>query len=151
DPNEASNSCQIKPCGPPNGPPPPNKPPDKKCEEPGCIIGVEGQTLSEEINVVGTPFFLRYDSDRTPGNRADYAIKIPLSGATLPAGVKRIVLDVLIAGRTFEQEFPALPNQTTTFTWDGRDAYNRVVQGRQPAVVRVGYVYDALYAEPAAF
>ena len=39
--------------------------------------------------------------------------------------------------------FPDQHDPKMTFVWDGLDAYGRPVQGRRPAVVRVGYVYDA--------
>jgi len=42
------------------------------------------------------------------------------------------------------------PNQAFSFEWDGRDAYGRALQGTQPATVRLGYVYDAVYAVLAA-
>src|SRR6185295_16331315 len=32
-----------------------------------------------------------------------------------------------------------------TFTWDGKDAYGRTLQGSLRAGVRVGYVYDGVY------
>jgi RHS repeat-associated protein len=111
----------------------------------GSIIECESQTLGERVDVVGTPFSLNYRSIRVPGRTAGYTITIPLSGATLPASLKRIELTINVAGRTFRQTFPNTPNQTTTFTWDGKDAYNRTVQFKQVATVNVGYVYDLVY------
>ena len=67
------------------------------------------------------------------------------SVGTLPGPVKRIELEVSIAGRMFTQSFPATTNQTTTFTWDGLDAYGRRLQGKQFALVDIGYVYDGDY------
>ena len=43
---------------------------------------------------------------------------------------------------------PIAPNQTYSFTWDGKDAYGRIVQGRQPVNVRIGYEYPAVYDAP---
>jgi len=117
----------------------------------GSIIECQNQILRETVGVTGTPFSLNYTSDRTPGRRAAYTLSIPLSDATVPASLKQIELEVTVAGRTFTQTFPAMPNQKTTFVWDGLDAYGRTVQGQQPVKVRVGYVYDAVYAGPAAF
>src|SRR5262249_10506748 len=57
--------------------------------------------------------------------------------------------EVLIAGRKFTQQFSAAPNLRTAFTWDGKDAYNRALQGEQVATIRIGYVYDAVYQTPA--
>jgi hypothetical protein len=56
-----------------------------------------------------------------------------------------------VAGRVFEQSFPALPNQTTTFVWDGMDACGRVMQARQLATIDVGYTYDGVYQNTGRF
>ncbi len=116
---------------------------------PGSIIACQNQTLGEARQLAGTPFQLHYESDRTPGRLAANTVTIPLSGASLPAGVEQIVLEVAIAGRQFTQQFPALPNQTATFTWDALDAYGRRPQGEQPITVRLGYTYPAVYQTPA--
>jgi RHS repeat-associated protein len=121
------------------------------CTELGCILGLTGQTLSEEAALTGTPFFLRYDSDRTQGYRAADTLNIPLSGATLPGPLKRIELNVTVAGRMFTQIYPGQPNQIATFTWDGLDAYMRVAQGQQVALIDIGNVYDAAYQNTANF
>src|SRR5207244_1350234 len=78
-------------------------------------------------------------------------LTIPLSGPTVPTPLKRIELVVECAGKRFAQTFPAAPNQSTTFTWDGLDAYGRVVRGTEPVSVRIGYVYDGVYTKPAGF
>jgi RHS repeat-associated protein len=142
--------------GPPfaGGPGPPGCPdcPICPCNDfNASVLGLIGQTLSEEISLTGTPFFLRYDSDRAQGYKAADTLNIPLSGATLPGPLKRIELTVTIAGRMFRQSYPAQPNQIATFTWDGLDAYMRVVQGQQIAVIDIGNVYDAAYQNTADF
>jgi YD repeat-containing protein len=63
----------------------------------------------------------------------------------VPASLDGISLGIEVAGRHFWQDFPAAPNQTTTFTWDGRDAYGRPAQGRQPITVVIGYAYRPFY------
>ena len=115
----------------------------------GSIIACQNQTLGEAVDLVGSPIQLHYDSERTPGRVAASTVTIPLSGATLPAGVQRIELEIAVAGRQFTQRFPALPNQSTTFTWDGLDAYGRHPQGAQPVTIRLGYTYPAVYQTPA--
>jgi YD repeat-containing protein len=65
----------------------------------------------------------------------------------VPKGLKRIDMEILVAGQRHVKSFPPQPIQKYVFTWDGLDCYLRPVQGRRPAVVRVGYVYDA--APPA--
>ncbi|NJD69712.1 MAG: PKD domain-containing protein [candidate division NC10 bacterium] len=121
--------------------PQPNKP--NQCE--GSIVGCQNQTLGEALPVAGTPFSLYYKSDRAPGRTAAYSVDITLSGSSVPASLKRVDLEVLVAGRLFTQSFPSNPNQRTTFTWDGLDAYGRPVQGQYLATVRIGYVYDEAY------
>jgi RHS repeat-associated protein len=117
----------------------------------GSIIECQNQTLGEVLPVTGTPFTLNYRSDRVPGRKTHSLLKIPLSGASLPSSVRRIVLEVYIAGRVFNHQFSAGPNRSYTFEWDGLDAYGREVRGAQPVLVRVGYVYGLTYQTPAEF
>ncbi|MEP7339705.1 MAG: RHS repeat-associated core domain-containing protein [Acidobacteriota bacterium] len=117
----------------------------------GCIIEVENQTLGETAGVTGTPFSLNYRSSRQAGYKTAYTLAIPLSLATLPASVKRIEMEITIAGRVFTQTFPAAANQATSFTWDGKDAYGRTMQGKQSALVDIGYVYNGVYQNTANF
>ncbi|WP_437586141.1 hypothetical protein [Sorangium sp. So ce1000] len=69
----------------------------------------------------------------------------------MPASLVRIDLVVEIAGRRFEERFacPYEPNSETTFSWDGKDASGRPLEGAQSVTVRVGYVYRGVYMEPA--
>ncbi len=115
------------------------------CVISSSIIECQNQILGEVVDVTGTPFTLNYRSDRVPGRIASNTLEIPLSEDTVPASLKRIELEIRVAGQSFQQTFPAAANQQTTFTWDGQDAYGRELQGRQPAIVRVGFVYDAVY------
>jgi RHS repeat-associated protein len=117
----------------------------------GSIIGCQNQVLGEVVNIADTTFSLHYQSDRVPGRKEPKTLKIPLSGASVPASLKNIILEVFVAGRSYTYGFPAAPNQIKTFTWDGKDAYGRILQGIQPIDVRIGYVYDAVYLTPAQF
>jgi hypothetical protein len=145
------------PYGPPNDAGAPQQPSpqgDKySCgnQSQGSIIECQSQTLGEAVDLVGTPFSLHYQSDRVRGRKAAYSLNISLSGASVPASLKRIDLELLVAGRQFTASFPAAPNQSYLFVWDGLDAYGRLAQGKQIATARVGYVYDAVYLEPASF
>lgn len=118
---------------------------------PGSILGMQDQRLSEEVDLVGTPFFLRYDSTRPHANVSNYSTRIPLSGATLPGPVKRIEMTVSIAGQQHSFSFPAQANQITSFTWDGKDAYGRDVQGQQEITIDIGNVYDGVYQNVGNF
>ena len=147
------------PYGPPPDAEPPfreppsdgDDPPDEECELDGCVIAVEGQTLGEELSVVGTPFTLRYSSDRKAGRIAGRSLSIPLSGATVPQSLKRIEMTVTVAGRMFTNTFPAQANQRTLFTWDGQDSLGRTMQGKQMATIDVGFVYDGVYQDADRF
>ena len=144
----------------PYGPPPdatgPNAPPPviqptvtDPCMQSGSIIECQNQTLGEKIDIAGTSFSLNYRSSRIPGRLSSYAMKVHLSGETVPVSLKRIELEISIAGRQFKTSFPPSPNQTYVFTWDGKDCYGRISQGAQPAVSRIGYVYQGVYLTPS--
>ncbi|MBL1263404.1 PKD domain-containing protein [Methylomicrobium sp. RS1] len=137
----------------PGSPPPQQKPPkpdklDAPCLADGSIIECENQTLGETLGITGTPFSLNYRSDRVLGRKGSNTIQIPLSGATVSSTLQRIDLELSIAGRIINQSFPAAPNQSHTFTWDGLDVYGRTVSGEQALQIRIGYVYPAFYNLP---
>lgn len=117
----------------------------------GSIIGCEDQTLGEVLPLGGTPFSLRYQSERTPGRSNGAQLLIRLSGAQVPSSLKRIDVEVEVLGRVTKQSFPAGPNLSYTFAWDRQDAYGRVWQGRQTAKVRVGWAYDGSYQRTTRF
>jgi hypothetical protein len=121
------------------------KNPTCKC---GSRIEVENQILGEDLSVTGTPFSLNYQSDRVAGRKAENKLDIPITGTSVPPSLKRVDLVVAVAGRKFAQSFGTEPNQTYTFEWDGRDVYGRATNGTQPVVVRVGFVYGAVYRTP---
>lgn len=125
---------------------------DKPCDKPECekgsVIDAQNAALGESVPLVGTGFDLNYRSSRVPGYK-DNELRIPISPSTLPSGLQRIELSVSIAGRTFTQVFPAQADVVHVLTWDGQDAYGRVLQGAQQATVAVGYVYRATYRPPA--
>jgi RHS repeat-associated protein len=143
------------PYGPPADATPPNQPaPARTLSKDGCtvnssIVGCQNQTLGEAVALTGTPFHLRYQSDRVPGRREAFGLTVPLSGASVPGSLKRIELEIAVAGQGFAQSFPPAPGQAASFTWNGQDVYGRTVQGAQTITTRVGYVYDAVYQSPA--
>ncbi|RKZ90335.1 MAG: hypothetical protein DRR19_10400 [Candidatus Parabeggiatoa sp. nov. 1] len=126
-----------------------NKPDKPSCKT-GCIIEAESQVLGETIPVAGTPFSLNYRSNRVPGRKTAYTLEIPLRGDSVPDSLKRIVLEINIAGQQVNKAF-SVDRQSTTFVWDGKDAFGRKVQGRQEAKVRIGYVYGVVYTNPSEF
>jgi RHS repeat-associated protein len=126
------------------------EPEEEVCEQPGSIIECQNQVLGEELPVTGTPLSLVYRSDRVPGRKTAHTLRLPLSGGSVPASLKHIELKISIAGRSFAVRYPAAPEQVHEFTWDGYDAYARLLQGRQPVKVEIGYVYDGVYGNPLA-
>jgi hypothetical protein len=141
------------PYGPPFDAEPPSPPepeildediPDDTCQQPGCIIEAESQTLGERIAISGTPFTLNYRSHRTLGYKTPYALKIPLRGDAVPDSLKKIVVIITVAGRQFNYDFSSTTREMT-FIWDGKDTYDRRLQGRQEVKVNIGYVYKLIY------
>ncbi|MEN9581957.1 MAG: hypothetical protein RJA70_4966, partial [Pseudomonadota bacterium] len=108
-------------------------------------------TLREEIPVVGIGSTLNYGTHRVRGRAEFYQKNIRISSATIPASLQGISLEVEVAGRQFVTPFAPAPNLTTTFVWDGLDAFGREVQGRQPLKVTVTYAYKALYGAALVF
>jgi RHS repeat-associated protein len=137
--------------GAPDQAPQPNPLPDQPDCAAGSIIECQGQVLGEALDIVGTPYRLHYRSSRVLGYSAARSLRIPLSGPSVPASLLGIELEIEVAGRRFAERFSAAPNQSTIFMWDGLDAYGQRPARAQPVTVRVGYVYPAVYQEPAQF
>ncbi len=121
----------------------------EKLDEPECqggsIIECQNQILGESLDIAGTPFSLHYRSDRVPGRTAANRLRIRISGDTVPASLRKIILSVYVGGRRIDQIYPRETNQVVTFTWDGMDAYGRRMQGNQKAFVRIEYVFPLIY------
>lgn len=143
--------CKYDLCDRPDQPPPEPPSPDDQCTTEGSVIACQNQTLGEVLPVVGTPFDLAYTSERVPGRASNYYLEVPLTGDHILETMLHGYLDVSVAGRTFREEFPAAPNQRTIFTWDGRDAFGRRVQGSQPVQVAIGYAYEMEYVPTGRF
>ncbi|MBI5516947.1 MAG: hypothetical protein HY909_24405 [Deltaproteobacteria bacterium] len=120
--------------------------PDHPSTAPGSVIHVEEQSLGEALPIAGTPFRLQYQSERVPGG-APNTVELSLLGATVPAGLQRVTVEVTVAGVRRRETLTPSPNLPFLWRWDGRDAFGRAVQGAWGATVRVGYVFTgALHA-----
>jgi RHS repeat-associated protein len=143
----------------PNNPNDPNDPANRDGREDedhtpddcGSVIECYNQILGEDVSLVGTDQALHYRSDRVPGRNASYFLKVRLTAATVPAGLKRVDLEISIAGQLIQKEFSPLPLQEFSMTWDGLDAYGRPVQGKQRVTIRKSYIYPLVYKQPADF
>jgi len=123
-------------------PPPPPDDPDIQC---GSVIGCQNQTLGEAIGVVGAPFQLHYQSDRTVGYHVPNVLHIPLRGETVSPKLQYIQLSVSVAGRRFFVPYISREQRAYQVIWDGKDAAGRTVQGRQPVQVALTYIYPLVY------
>ncbi|MBK1722057.1 hypothetical protein CKO23_07295 [Thiocystis violacea] len=140
EPPEPPSNCTTCPC------------PGSENQQPGSIIGCESQTLGEQVPLVGSGVSLNYRSDRVPGRLSARTLDIQLSGDSVPASLKRIEAFVTVAGVRYDLgEFSTQPNQTTTFNWNGKNAYGQTLQGSQAATISVGYVYDGTYEKTDRF
>ncbi len=140
DPSNPNNDKELKQPQSDN-----DKNPDNEltCEQ-GCFIQVENQSLGEDFPITGTEFSLHYRSDRVSGRTTDRTLTIPISGAVLPASLKGIKLTVNIAGQTFIENFPPVPNQNKTFVWNGLDVYGRK-NNMATATIKLEYLYTPVY------
>jgi RHS repeat-associated protein len=118
----------------------------KPCLRTGCsYLEDRSRIFHEDIPIPGTDLTLHYASNRVEGYKQ--VITVPASGEDVPEGVKSIVVDVEVAGRTFSRNFPPEPNRIATFVWDGLDYLGNPVTGAIAASIFVGYSYDSVYWE----
>ncbi len=114
------------------------------CEPIGGVdAGCERQSVGETIPVAGTPFSLRYRSDRQPGYLPTRTIELPVTGAEVPGPLKRVEVSVDVAGRHFARSYPPRPDQRFRLVWDGRDGWGRPVTGAADARITLTNVYPA--------
>lgn len=144
------------PYGPPVGAQAPQQPEprgDEQSDDPntgcGSIIEIQNQVLREALGIVGTPFKLNYSSDRFQGRKASNMISIKLTGSSPNTLMKRVDVEVSVAGKKYTTSYDPKPDLFYNFSWSGHDAYGRWVKGGQTATVKIGYVYDAVYQQPA--
>ena len=112
---------------------------------PGSEIRVERRALGEDIPIVGTPFTLHYASDRQLGFEGGRTMRMQVTPDTVPASLERVEVELHVAGRVYRETVDPMPNAIVEITWDGFDAYGRRYQGPAPYLVRVGFVYPAIY------
>jgi RHS repeat-associated protein len=132
----------------PPGPPSPTlaSPVDKPACGQGSIIECDNQILAQELPVAGTPFSLRYQSDRAAGRAS--SITIPIIGTSIPSQLLAASVVITVAGVSTKINYALdelQPNQTLTWTWNRLDAFGNTVQGAQTADVKVGYLFPAIY------
>ncbi|MEA1948214.1 MAG: sugar-binding protein, partial [Thermodesulfobacteriota bacterium] len=140
------------PYGPPADAIPPNPETVPNTDQPENIkfcpthgasfIEDRSRIFHEDIPIPETDMILHYSSKRAEGYKN--VISVPTSGETVPACLKRIIVKVNVAGRTFEQTLDPLPNQKVAFVWDGRDCFGKSLC-ISIAQINIGFVYDMVY------
>src|SRR5690606_31688557 len=99
--------------------------PDDPCEQQAAsIIRCEARALAEVVDAPDSHVTLRYDSRRSPGRTASTTVRVPLPDEAAVAGLRRLTVEVTVAGVTQQQTFTADEVAATgeaVFTWDGRD------------------------------
>ena len=116
---------------------------DEECKSAtNSYVQQKSRVFHEDIAIPGTDITLHYSSNRI----RDYMrkVSIPLSGATVPDSLQKIIVKMQVAGNDFYQTFDPLPNQVAHFYWDGLDSYGNPV-GRTDAAIKIGFVYNFEY------
>ena len=87
------------------------------------------------VAVAGTPFELYYSSGRVPGYKEAYRLDIPLTGRSDQAeSLRRVELEVTVAGREFRQTFAARRRTSRTrSSGTARTPTAATVEGAQTA------------------
>ncbi|HMA91672.1 MAG TPA: hypothetical protein VKP30_03255, partial [Polyangiaceae bacterium] len=107
-------------------------------------VMVEPRAVQHGIPITDTPYSLQYQSSRAKGYGDAYQVDLPLTGAALPAGLKRVIYRVSVAGRVYEGSVAPEPNRIQPVQWDGMDGQGRLLQSPQRAEVYIGYAYDGV-------
>lgn len=119
---------------------------DKCACQGGSVIECENQVLGEDLPLAGTPFSLHWSSQRQAGRKVEFTVEVPLRRTALATGLVRTEVRVEVAGQVVTRSFPASSTPATfRWTWDGKDAWGRKVNGPRPARVRVTRHIDGLY------
>ncbi|MGE0791354.1 MAG: RHS repeat-associated core domain-containing protein [Sandaracinaceae bacterium] len=141
------------------GPPPDAEPPKgpvlakytQECSgtQVGSVVDCTNRSLGESIPIQGTNLTLNYESSRSPARDRERYSDIPLTnGGSLPESLEIVRVRIVIeGGLVFDASFlreDALSRGTVRWTWDGRDAAGRLLDGPQEAHVSIAYVYPAV-------
>ncbi len=138
----------IEPTPPCDSPSPPLPSPDGpgNCEKDhASSIECQQQSLGEDISLPGTGLTLHYASDRQRGHVAQ--VIVPFGTGSSAA----VSMRVSVAGRVFTQALSTNNGSINTFTWDGHDAYGRLLQGSQPINIQLSYQYSSVYENAGSF
>jgi len=123
------------------------KPDEKTCnEETGSFTEHRSRVFHEDIPVPGTDMTLHYASNRVEDYKT--VISIPASGATIPASLESIIVEMSMAGKKYTSVLDPLPDQKVEFIWDGLNFMGDPVSGTIYAKIKIGFKYSAYYMTP---
>jgi RHS repeat-associated protein len=103
----------------------------------------------EDFPITGADLNLHYASNRVRGYKTK--VTVPVSGSTVPVSLKGIVAEMEVAGRVFTQQLAPGADQKAEFVWDGLDNLGKSAGGGRTASIRIGFVYQAMFLQPAQF
>lgn len=110
-----------------------------------CELDVANGAVRERIPLAGSSEDLVYASERVPGRKGSRTLVIPVTGGNVPENLKRVEVTIAVDGKEQRYNFTNLPSQVVTWTWNGRDGFDRAVLGRREVSVKVAYTYSLSY------
>ncbi|UMM23757.1 hypothetical protein L5515_004315 [Caenorhabditis briggsae] len=101
---------------------------------------VDSRSIVESLPIQGTDVRLVYDSARSLA--APSTMLIGLLDDRVDKELRKIHLNIRIAGRRFDHTLAPRTNLTHVFAWDKKNAYRQSESGLIPVTVQVGYEYQ---------
>ena len=131
---------------PPGTPPDPNSPdnqPDANDPSKDPEVDVRTGVMHQVVAIPDTPLALHYASSWARDFKIP--VSIPVSDSSVPGSLESIEVDWSLAGQSWHEELPGLPNQEIDFLWDGTDFAGNPVNRKMNMMVDVTYSYPASY------
>ncbi|EFP09504.1 CRE-TEN-1 protein [Caenorhabditis remanei] len=101
---------------------------------------VDSRSIVESLPIQGTDIRLIYDSVRSPA--APSTMLIGLLDDRIDKELRKVHINIRIAGRRFDHTLAPRVNLTYVFAWDKMNAYRQSESGLVPVTVQVGYEYQ---------
>jgi len=117
---------------------------DESCKESGSIIDVHKRTLGEVLPISGTGYNIFYNSSRVEGFKRNRAIGAFNSNNDndINNNFIRKEMEVSVAGKKY------ITNGNSSFIWDGKDIYGRIINTPVVAKLKYSNIYKAEYMTP---
>ncbi len=117
-------------------------------------VRVENLAVNEAVEVIGTPYSLVYQTDRSLGYGAAFEFDLPLLGSFVPPTLQKIVVLVEVGGELIDRTTYSAPfPKEHVVRWDGKvpvalgdrqvdEADRRLLQGQQKTKIYIGYGFS---------